>query len=720
MPRFAAPFRGSLLACAILLAAQLARGAAPPLLSADPAPGSLAPSAIPGAIRSRSIAVDFALLDSLASGAADGLALAPFDDAAFEGIVQRRFIRGPQSYTLAGSIPRRPLASFTITREAGAVVGVVRDYGKAFYIIEPVAPGLQRAVEIDPSAQPPCGTKDAPPKPAAILPSQGKGAAAPPLKSCLPAYPDGEDGTVIDIMMVYTPAVVTAMGSVSAVDALLNMAIDNANIAFPASQVPLQFRLVHSEQVSYTDTGNLNTDLDRVTNNGDGFLDNVQGLRDTYRADLVGLIVTDGGPYCGLGWILSSFFFTTGYYGYSASAYACLYGDTYAHEAGHNMGCNHDRPNAGGGGLFAYSYGKSFVGQSSNTWGTIMSYVGTRVLHYSNPLVNYDGVPTGVNESLPTSANNAKTIDLSRAFIANYRQSLIDEQFSVSPDDDFIASGDVGGPFAPACSQYTLTNNGATTLTWSLLGAPPAWLDASPTTGTIAPLASQFVDVCIDASATSLTAGIYQTTLSFDVGATGISRRRVATLRVAGVASCPFADSFDTAAEPREAWGIGGTNEWCINTVSSGGNPDGPQSIVLHEDGLDGFSARTELTLTIDLAGKQRVRLDFQVKRNTFETIDGNPPASYITPQNYDGIAISEDGATWHVIDRYNGISTFWSNKSIDLDPEIAAAGISYNSAFKIRFTQYGFSRHPNYGILLDDLQVFEAPNAARSWLDYE
>src|SRR5213595_2288107 len=51
-------------------------------------------------------------------------------------------------------------------------------------------------------------------------------------------------------------------------------------------------RLVHTEQVSYSSSGDIQTDLNRLQTPGDGFLDNVAGLRNTFGADLVSLIST--------------------------------------------------------------------------------------------------------------------------------------------------------------------------------------------------------------------------------------------------------------------------------------------------------------------------------------------------------------------------------------------------------------------------------------------
>ena len=70
---------------------------------------------------------------------------------------------------------------------------------------------------------------------------------------------------------------------------------------------------------------------------------------------------------------------------------------------GHNMGCDHDAAYATNG-VFKYSYGYCFYPYKS-----VMAYctsTETRVSHFSNPNVSYDGIATGAED-----ANNARSIN---------------------------------------------------------------------------------------------------------------------------------------------------------------------------------------------------------------------------------------------------------------------------------------------------------------------
>jgi peptidyl-Asp metalloendopeptidase len=80
---------------------------------------------------------------------------------------------------------------------------------------------------------------------------------------------------------------------------LINLAVAETNTAYSRSAVIPRLRLVHQEEVSYTESGDFSTDLNRLTNPSDGFMDNVHALRNAHGADLVSLII-EGASLCGL------------------------------------------------------------------------------------------------------------------------------------------------------------------------------------------------------------------------------------------------------------------------------------------------------------------------------------------------------------------------------------------------------------------------------------
>ena len=105
------------------------------------------------------------------------------------------------------------------------------------------------------------------------------------------------DGNLVDLVIVYPEAVRLAAGSTEILQADILAAVADVNLCFRNSQVNLTARMVHVEEVSYTPTGLLSTDLDRLIDKNDTFLDSVHSIRDQYGGDIVILLTTesDGG-----------------------------------------------------------------------------------------------------------------------------------------------------------------------------------------------------------------------------------------------------------------------------------------------------------------------------------------------------------------------------------------------------------------------------------------
>lgn len=181
-------------------------------------------------------------------------------------------------------------------------------------------------------------------------------------------------------------------------DALIALGVDSANQAYSNSQIALQLRLVHTAEVTYTESGAIATDLTRLLHTSDGIMDQVHQLRDQHKADLVALIVDNGGNSCGIAYVM-----TNGpRAGFASSAFSvtardCIANNTLAHEMGHNMGNAHDRA-TGGTEVFAYSYGyRDEIGR----FRTVMAYACPtvscpRVKYFSNPNIMINGRPVSI------------------------------------------------------------------------------------------------------------------------------------------------------------------------------------------------------------------------------------------------------------------------------------------------------------------------------------
>jgi hypothetical protein len=233
---------------------------------------------------------------------------------------------------------------------------------------------------------------------------------------------------VIDLLAVYTSAAANAAGGSQQIEDLIAATVEQTNQAFANSQINASIRLVDVQQVSYAESGNIDTDMNRLQN---GRVATVSALRQQYGADLVTMF-TSAGTQAGNEEILGEgdVLRNVGQLGGNDSlaysvvvAPSALANYTLAHELGHNLGAMHDTQNADGTGAYAYSYGWRFTGNDGTTYHDIMSYDPGQVIpYYSNPDVNYDGVPTGT-----AGADNALTINQTAAIVAGYRASVVPE-----------------------------------------------------------------------------------------------------------------------------------------------------------------------------------------------------------------------------------------------------------------------------------------------------
>ncbi|MHC4475609.1 MAG: S8 family serine peptidase [Planctomycetota bacterium] len=97
----------------------------------------------------------------------------------------------------------------------------------------------------------------------------------------------------------------------------------------------------------------------------------------------------------------------------------------------------------------------------------------------------------------------------------------------VAPSDEFVSSGDQGGPFDPNSMTYTLTNIGDTSLNWEV-AAPCSWIAIDPNGGTLlrGEPNSVDVDIYINEQADTLPRGLHKCEVTFTNTDTGEDQRR--------------------------------------------------------------------------------------------------------------------------------------------------------------------------------------------------
>jgi hypothetical protein len=187
---------------------------------------------------------------------------------------------------------------------------------------------------------------------------------------------------------------------------------------------------------------------------------------------------------------------------------------------------------------------------------------------------------------------------------------------AVTPAGDFAAQGPLGGPFAPASSNYVISNTGPATLNYSV-SADVNWLSFTNGSGSISPFGNVTVSVATNANAAALPLGTYPGTISFvNTSSHEGDTTRNAALQV-GVPTTLYAWDFETnpgwTADAEWAWGVpaglGGEN----------GAPDpnsGHSGTHVYGYNLDGDYANNQperyLTTTpINCTGRVSIHLGF-------------------------------------------------------------------------------------------------------------
>lgn len=339
--------------------------------------------------------------------------------------------RSPSSFVASGSLAERSPSWVTLVHHDGVTVANIRDPSRGVFQIRLSPDGRPIVREIDESKFPPCGTGPADD----LLPR------AQPMPMPNVAGGCADDGEMIDMLVVYTPSARNAAGGTPAMIALINLAEAETNSAYLFSQITPRIRVVATHEVDYQESGNSQTDRERLILAHDGYMDEVHELRDNLRADVVSMIVHVL-EVCGR----ASFSVQAGPTAYPDYAFnvvldGCATGNfTFGHELGHNQGCRHDRTADNSDlGAFLYAHGYRDTAHAFRTIMAVFTGGVPRVPFFSNPNLLYNNAPMGISEGMPDSADNAQAINLTALLVANFRNS--DCNYNGICDDDEIAGG---------------------------------------------------------------------------------------------------------------------------------------------------------------------------------------------------------------------------------------------------------------------------------------
>lgn len=367
-----------------------------------------------GVVRARAVLVDTSVLvrtsAQLVNGTEGEIALELFDDLRLAAVIER-VEAGLNSIVYVGRIGGQPGSFVHLAVTQDQLAGSI-SLPQIFYSVRYAGDNLHLIQEIDRNQLPPDG--------------EPRRVKLPPAPTFLQA-PEADDGSFIDVMVVYTSAARIEAGGTNAIQSLINLGVSETNTAYANSQVIQRLRLVHTAEVNYTESGEVGTDLSRLRNTGDGFMDEVHSLRNTYQADLVTLLVGDvAGKVCGTGYLMNGNNANFASSSFNVVVRSCVSPNySFAHELGHNQGLNHARQDDIGPGAYSYSFGYK---SPTNAFRTVMAYNCAgggcpRVLHFSNPAVLYNGEPTGVDAPAANSADNAQSLNNTRLTVASFRVS---------------------------------------------------------------------------------------------------------------------------------------------------------------------------------------------------------------------------------------------------------------------------------------------------------
>ena len=375
-----------------------------------------------------------------------------------------RFTPTLSGYSLTGSLENFTVGTVTIAVSQNVVAGSVRT-GEATYTIHSVGEGLVEIRQVDPTTLPPGAEPVIPPTPQARAPRAFS--------------TDAAEGTLIDVLFVWTPAAREEAGGTAEIRTLIDLYVAEANQAYDDGGVSLALNLLHSQEVEYVESEyGLGSDLNRLANR-DGYIDDVLDLGDRIGADLIQLVAGAGQDVCGIAstwglWLTADGERTvapTERSRFSVIRYDCHDG-ALAHEFGHNMGLVHDRYVDADDQYKAHPYAHGYVNQAGfevvatgdQRWMTIMAYRNQcedagitcgRVLRFSNPEQTHFGDPLGISGdeetwSLDGPVDASRALNDTRGLIAQHRDERavlgLKAQVSVAAlqvDQDFIVEAEV-------------------------------------------------------------------------------------------------------------------------------------------------------------------------------------------------------------------------------------------------------------------------------------
>ncbi|MDH5411778.1 MAG: M12 family metallo-peptidase, partial [Alphaproteobacteria bacterium] len=254
-----------------------------------------------------------------------------------------------------------------------------------------------------------------------------------------PNYGNSPDN--IQLLVVYSLDALAAAGGEKQIEVRIQSMVDQLNTAFIDSGMTARVALVQTVAANYSDSGNVLVDMDWLTTRHELINFEVHAQRLYYGADLVSMVVDNGGQCSGVAYVMHKPAYDFVSYAYSVTALNCG-GAGLAHEVGHNMGFEHNPEDS-----IRYQTSQptatpfSFGHYVDGSFRTIMSYATPclsgcpMAYRFSNPNLDFLGFPTGIADQ----RDNARTGDLTAPIVADFLDAvtgnLVNRRVAASVED---------------------------------------------------------------------------------------------------------------------------------------------------------------------------------------------------------------------------------------------------------------------------------------------
>ncbi len=341
--------------------------------------------------------------------------------------------------------------SILFMKKDGEVVGTININEVSYEFIE-IENGYQILYKINPTEKSLCGNEND----KETNPTKNKTKKEEPIDQNTLQRIECPELSKVRILVLYTPA---GAASVTDITATTNLAAQQMRTALTNSLVSrndLSIEIAAILPFNFTETSDIDADVNRLS-----ITSSAQSLRNTYQADLVVLMANSNyGNYAGYVKSIEQGFDN----GYAVMlAHRASSGNVFAHEVGHLLGGRHQQDPVS---TIEHGYGfnPSFFPApfTSSKYTLMSSNTDGRILHYSNPNVNYSGHPTGTANKNNVAQHFRITGKQVAAYFPNPTSfyATIIGSFTPCPWQDNWYEADIRCGKAPFNIQWHTSTNG--------------------------------------------------------------------------------------------------------------------------------------------------------------------------------------------------------------------------------------------------------------------